>query len=251
MASLFDSTKGLEDIGEIYRRMAANCPNPASTSKRLWELRRATDISPENRSDEVMLEKAVVMLTGKGHMHGWSNQCPTASGIGDSSKDRRRNVDLVHWSAPNRHARLVELKWRRNDPSEAVQQVLGYGAAYVFCRVHRDKLPLRRRPVMDARHISLLVVAPAHYCRAIDLPGCLARARQGLKRFDIGSRIDGLSISLDVLTFPDWFDRLPFANGDDVRANCLRAELTRSGQKIRDAFEELNSVLPDREGTQE
>ena len=27
MASLFDSTKNLEDIGAIYRRMTMNCPN--------------------------------------------------------------------------------------------------------------------------------------------------------------------------------------------------------------------------------
>ena len=184
-------------------------------------------------------------------MRGWFNQCPTASGIGDHSRDRRRNVDLVHWSEANRHARLVELKWRSDHPSEAVQQVLGYGAAYVFCRVHRDRLPLRRGSVMDARHVSLLVVAPARYCRATDLPGCLARARQGLKRFDIGSRIDGLSMSLDVLAFPDWFDQLPFADGADVLASCDDAELTDPGQKIRDAFAELNSVVPDRKGTQE
>ena len=236
MASLFDDTKGLDDIGEIYSRMEANCPNPASTSQRLWELRRATRISAHNPSEETMLEKSVAMLAARGHMDGWFNQCPTASGIGDSSRDKRRNVDLVHWSAPIRHARLVELKWRSNDPSEAVRQVVCYGAAYVFSRMHRDKLPLRDRPVMDARHVSLLVVAPAHYCRATDLPGCLDRARQGLKRFDIGARIDGLSMSLDVLAFPDWFDQLPFANGDSVCAHCDRAELTEAGRKIRDAF---------------
>ena len=199
MASPFDGTKDIEGIGEIYRRMTMNCPNPSSTSKRLWELRRASHIAPHNLSDETMLEKAVVMLAANGHMHGWFNQCPTASGIGDHSRNRHSNVDLVHWSEPTRHARLVELKWRSNHPSEAVQQVLRYGAAYVFCRMHRNQLPLQRASVMDARHVSLLVMAPAHYCRAADLPGCLARARQGLKRFDIGARIDGLSMSLDVL----------------------------------------------------
>ena len=235
MASLFDSTKDLDDIGEIFRRMEANCPSPVSTSRRLWELRQAPSISTHNTSEETMLEKAVAILAARGHMQGWFNQCPTASGIGDSALDRRRNVDLVHWSAPIQHVRLVELKWWSNDPSEAVQQIVGYGAAYVFCRVHRDKLPLRHRPVMDARHVSLSVVAPAHYFRATDFQGCLARARQGLKRFDIGSRIAGLSMSLELHVFPDWFD-LPFANGADVLANCDRTELTEAGRKIRDAF---------------
>ena len=255
MASLFDGTKDLEGIGEIYRRMTMNCPNPSSTSKRLWELRRATHIASHNRSDETMLEKAVVMLAANGHMHGWFNQCPTASGIGDHSRNRHSDVDLVHWSEPTRHARLVELKWQSDYPAKAVQQVLRYGAAYVFCRMHRNQLPLQRRSVMDARHVSLLVAAPALYFRAPrrapDLQGGLARARKDLKRFDVGSRIDGLSISLDVRAFPDWFEELPFADGADVRASCAHGELTDTGQKIRDAFEALHSVFPDPEGTQE
>ena len=151
MASLFDGTKDLEGIGEIYHRMTMNCPNPSSTSKRLWELRRATDMASHNPSDETMLEKAVVMLAANGHLHGWFNQCPTASGIGDPSRNRHSNVDLVRWSESTRHARLVELKWQSNHPAEAVQQVLRYGAAYVFCRMHRNQLPLQRASVMDVR----------------------------------------------------------------------------------------------------
>ena len=117
--------------------------------------------------------------------------------------------------------------------------------------MHRNQLPLQRASVMDARHVSLLVVAPARYCRAPDLQDGLARARKALKRFDIGSRIDGLSMSLDVRAFPDWFEELPFADGADVRASCAHGELTDTGQKIRDAFEALHSVFPDSEGTQE
>ena len=63
-------------------------------------------------------------------MQGWFNQCPTASGISDSPRDRRRNVDLVHWSAPIGHARLIELKWRSDNALDAVRQIVGYGAAY-------------------------------------------------------------------------------------------------------------------------
>ena len=63
-------------------------------------------------------------------------------GIGSSRMDRRRNVDLVYWNAPVRYACLVELKWQSDSASEALRQVIGYGAAYVFGRMHRDKLPL-------------------------------------------------------------------------------------------------------------
>ena len=241
MASLFDGTWGLDDIGEIYRRMEANCPRPASTSKKLWELRRATNISSYNTSEETMLEKAVAILAERGHMQGWFNQCPTASGICDSLADRRRNVDLVSWNERVRYACLVELKWQSDSASDALRQVIGYGAAYVFGRMHRDRLPLQQRPLMDVRHVSLQVMAPARYCRVPDLAGCLDRARQGLRRFDIGARIDGLRMSIDVLALPDWFE-LPFTSGDDVRANCDRTVLTEPGRMIRDAFKAARPV---------
>ena len=98
---------------------------------------------------------------------GGFNQCPTASGIGDSSNNGRSNIDLVRWCEADRHARLVELKWDNKSPVEAVQQILRYAAAYVFCRVHSTWLPLPvpSRPIMDARHVSILVAAPALYCR--------------------------------------------------------------------------------------
>ena len=244
MASLFDGTHGKDDIGEIYRRMEKNCPNPQSRSKRLWEFRRETNIAAHNSSKEIMLERAVVMLAYNENMPGWYNQCPTASGIGDSSRDRHSNVDLVHWSEVDGHARLVELKWWNNSPSEAVQQVLRYGAAYYFCRWHRNKLPVRDRESMHARQVSLQVVAPAPYSNSI-LPDCLARARDKLKKFDIGSRIEGVSMSLDVLAFPEGFDRLPFSNGAEVSASCNRQDLTEEGRAIRDAFNNLISIYPE------
>lgn len=250
-AGLYDGTKGLEDIGEIYRRMTVNCPHPASKSKRLWELRLATYIKSSSPYAETMLEKAVALLAEGGHMRGWFNQCPTASGIGGSSRDRGSRVDLVHWSVPAMQARLVELKWRSSRPSEAVRQALRYGAAYVFCRMHRHRLPLRDASLMDARHVSIEVVAPPRYWRAPDLQGRIARARESLKRFDVGSRIAGLSMSLDVLAFPDWFDQVPFADGAGVLASCSGAELTGPGRMVRDAFGELSSVAPDGEGSRE
>ena len=248
MASLFDGTKGLEDIAEILSRMEANIPHPSSTSQKLWQLRRAIDISSHNRSRETMLEKAVAMMAENGHMPGWFNQCPTASGIGDSSRSRHSNIDLVHWSRPGMRTRLVELKWDSDSPSEAVRQVLRYGAAYLFCRIHRNRLPVWRGSVMDACDISLQVAAPDDYYTDSGLRYCLSRARKNLARFDIGSRIDGLSMSLDVLAFPEWFDRLPFANGEQVRAECGTAELTGSGRKVRDAFDGLASVYPEADG---
>ncbi len=243
MGSLFDSTENLEDIGEIYDRMEANCPNPSSTSERLWEQRHARKIAPHNTGKETLLEKAVAMLAYNDYMPGWFNQCPTASGIGDSARNRHSNVDLVHWDGKNKHARLIELKTGSDDPLSALRQVLGYGAVYIFCRTHKNELPLQGRPLMEARHISLEVVAPSFYYHGnYDLAGVVARMRQSLDKFDVGSRIDGLTMSLNVLAFPANFNELPFKNGEEVRLKCDTDNLTREGRIIRDAFNGLVSV---------
>ena len=126
-----------------------------------------------------------------------------------------------------------------------MRQVLRYGAAYVFCRVHRKHLNVDSRPIMNARQVLLQVVAPARYCTEPGLLDCLSRAREGLKRFEIGSGMEELSMSLDVLAFPDWFDRLPYSDGAEVRAGCDRKELTDTGRQIREAFDNLTSVHPE------
>lgn len=245
MATLFDGTNGTDDIVEILDRMEDNCPHPSSDSRKLWQLRRATSISGHSRQKETMLEKAVAMLASHGHMPGWFNQCPTASGIGDSSRNRRSNVDLVHWRAADERALLVELKWESDSPSRAVQQILRYGAAYFFCRRHRDRLPIRNRRVMSARHVSLRVAAPSHYYADTNLEDCLSRARESVETLNLEPGMRGLSISLDVLVFPEWFDRLPFTNGAEVRMHCDRRRLTDTGCEVVDAFEGLTSVRPD------
>ncbi len=244
MANIFDDTESMEDIGAIYDRLEANCPAPSSTSKKLWKRRHACDISDRNKSSEKILEKAVAMLAHNGYMCGWFNQCPAASGIGDSSRNRHRDVDLVYWDEANRHARLVELKTGSDTPLYALREILRYGAAYVFCRIHKDKLLLQDRPLMEARHVSLEVAAPAFYYQDHhDLAGALARMRKFLDEFDAGSRINGLTMSLDALAFPEYFSELPFGNGEEVKQKCDTQHLTAEGRIICDAFKNLTSIV--------
>ncbi len=56
-------------------------------------------------------------------------------------------------------------------------------------------------------------------------------------------------MSLDALAFPEWFDRVPFGDGAEVRDSCDRQESTETGREIVDAFAGLTSVNPDRKGT--
>lgn len=242
MPTLFDGTWGIDDIVVNLDRMEANCPQPSSKSKHLWELRRATNIASHNRSKETMLERAVAMLADNGHMPGWFNQCPTASGIGDSARDRHSSVDLAHWRASDGRLSLVELKWESDSPSEAVRQILRYGAAYLFCRMHRDRLPIWNRRAISATHVALRIAAPRRYYAGESLRDCLFRARESLAAVPQRTGLSGLSMSLDAFAFPGWFNRLPFTDGAEVRDSCDKRELTERGREIVDAFYGLTSV---------
>ena len=251
MASLFDSTEHMDDIEKIYSQMEANCPNPRSTSKKLWELRHACNIFSHNPYPETMLEYAVAMLAARGHMPGWFNQCPVASGITDSSKSRqdskaankKSNVDLVHWDEANKHARLVELKWESNDPLSALRQILRYGVGYLFCRVHKKELPLQGRPLIDARHVSLEVVTPRGFYNGYNEKDHFERICKDLDEF-AGSKTGGtLSMSLDAFAFPDGF-QIPFKNGGEVKQKCNTPSLTPEGREIRATFNNLTQLWP-------
>lgn len=233
----------MEDIGEIYNRLEANCPNLSSNSKMLWKLRREySRLKDRNKSKEVLLERAVVMLAYNYHMHGWFNQCPTTSGITDSRNNKKSSIDLVHYCESEQKARLVELKWKSNNPIYALKEILRYGAAYVFCRTHNNSLPLQNRRLMEARHISLEVAAPVfYYENHHDLAAVLTRMREFLDNFHVSSLINGLTMSLNVLVFPEDFDKLPFKNGKEVKQKCDTQHLTTEGRIVRDAF---NSLIP-------
>ena len=188
------------------------------------------------------------MLAENGHMPGWFNQCPAASGIGDSARYRHRNVDLVHWCAADSRLSLVELKWDSDTPSKAVRQVLRYGAAYLFCRGNRDRLPVGKQRAISAAHVALRVAAPRRYYACDALRDCLSRARGSLR--SIGAELEtlGLTMTLDALAFPESFDRLPFNDGAEVRDACNKPELTETGRMVVDAVNGLTSVCRDREG---
>lgn len=129
-----------EILEKNYRQVGSN---PKSPSGELWRCKPVPDIGGKNPSREKILEKAVAVLAEKGRMSGWFNQCPVASGINGPSADGNRAVDLVHWSKPKECVHLVELKWKSNTPLYALFEVLEYGLAYIFCRIHRGDLPLQ------------------------------------------------------------------------------------------------------------
>ena len=239
-------------INEMYNTMEINYSRigskPKSISIELWSCRYASYIRDRNPSPEKILEKAVAMLAEKGHMPGWFNQCPVASGVTDPYADPRRAVDLVYWSESNKRARLIELKWKSNTPLYALFEILEYGLAYIFCRAHQKELHLHET-LMNALHVSLEVVAPEPFYidyfnghRYHNLQNIFEQMSKSLDEFS-GSKIHGLSMSLDALAFPADF-QMPFGNGKQVKDRCDTHRLTAEGWQIRDAFNELTPVWP-------
>ena len=100
---------------------------------------------------------------------------------------------------------------------------------------------------MDARHVSLEVVAPhSFYCDHHDKKDFFVRMNQFLNQF-AGSKINGLSMSLNALAFPDdfpdKFDQM-FKDGDDVKTKCNTDQLTPGCKAGRDAFNNLTQLWP-------
>lgn len=214
---------------------------PRSKSNELWRCRPMPNIEGKNPSREKILEKAVAMLAAKGQMPEWFNQCPVASGITDPNADRKRAIDLVNWSKSDRHVRLIELKWESNSPLYALFEVLEYGLAYIFCRIHKKELPLQCPSLMNARHVSLEVIAPcSFYINHHDKNDFFAQMSKSLNKF-ASSKINGLTMSLDALAFPAGF-QIPFKNGKEVEdeGKCD----TDKGRAIFKAFNNLAQVWP-------
>lgn len=242
----------LDFIDEMYSIMDNNYRQigykPESSSS-LWRCRHEVYIRNDNSSKEKILEKSVAILAKKDHMPEWFNQCPVASGITDPSADSKRAVDLVQWCELTKCVRLIELKWESNTPPYALFEILEYGLAYIFCRVHREKLPIQA-PLMNARHVALEVAAPhSFYTKYFEDNEChrfqdmVERGNKSLNKF-VESKISDLSMSLDALAFPEGF-RLPFRNGRDVKQKCRTHRLTEEGKYICDAFANLTSVWPE------
>ena len=249
MPNIFDSTCGIEDPNTIYGILEDHYHgHPISKSQELWKLQRECEISSHNPGRETMLEKAVANLAESCHMPGWFNQCPVASGILGPRSNTKNAVDLVYWSELGKCARLVELKWKSNDPPYALRQILRYGIAYVFCRVHKRELPLQGkyfRPLMDANNIALEVVAPSFFYDGYHEKDRFASVSKSLDQFAQSKTEGKLSMSLNALAFPEEFNQVPFRNGQDVMEKCFTDKLTHEGRRVRNAFAGLTLVWSD------
>ena len=230
----------LDLVEALYSRIAANLADEASSpSNPLWACRRVTSIGDGNPSRETMLERAVANLAENGHMPGWFNQCPVASGLTDSGKDRRRAIDLLHISGTT--ARLIELKWGRVASTRALFQLLEYGLIYMLARQRKHALGLEVRRLMQesVNEIRLEVVGPHSFFAKGHRPDLFGQVDKALRSFAARHTNGAWSMSLSALAFPERFDTVPFASGKAVKGKCAGAILTREARQVCDAFSEL------------
>lgn len=228
-------------IGDLYDRMATNYSGRArSTSKQLWRRRRATDLRDDNRNTETLLEKAVANLAESGHMPGWFNQCPVASGLTDPYADRGRRIDLVHCDGAT--VRFVELKWASDTPAQALFQVLEYGLAFLFAWLRKGEIELGQRYLMRVRQVGLEVVGPREFFGKGQHADLFATMSRALATFATEKTGGEVSMAMRALAFPAEFSRVPFVDGGEVKAKCRGSHLTEEGSEVREAFSAASEV---------
>ena len=136
----------------------------------------------------------------------------------------------------------MELKWASDDPEHALRKILRYGAAYLFCRKHRNRLPLENRPLMDAKHVSLEVAAPAAYYSGRTPHATISRMRTSLAVLLRQRRFEGFTMSVNAFSFPALFHKVPLSKGSDVVRLCTTNPPGKEGLAISEAFEGLSPV---------
>ena len=152
----------------------------SNPSRENWRWKRHPDLSPENKSPEIRLERSIVSVCGD----HWSNQMPTASGLVSAAADKRAAVDLVYREDPSTYS-LIELKVNSDNPLFAAIEILMYGLLFVWSRNNQEGLgyQVQVQPVLAATSVRLSVLAPITYYRDYDLTTLSSTLNSGLVEF--------------------------------------------------------------------
>ena len=175
-------------IDEIHRKIEANwsISNYHKGSEENWRFEKQTNISDENLSPEVKIERAIVNIPEQVWADApyWANQVPTASGLVHPNADRSRKIDLVH-KRGDRAYEFIELKVGSDTPLYAAMEILKYGVLYVFAREREEIFSSAKKghELLRAEKILLKVLAPATYYAEYDLSWLENCIKTGLDKF--------------------------------------------------------------------
>ena len=184
----------------------------SNPSRANWRWKRHADLSAENRSPEIILERSIVRACGD----GWSNQMPTASGLVGPSSDKRAAVDLVYREDPGRYS-LIELKVDSDNPLFAAIEILLYGLLFVWSRDNQEKLgyDLEVQPVLSSRSVTLSVLAPIGYYRDYELTSLNTALNDGLVELGVKK---GVNLGFE-------YCQLGSDYAADSTAECIRSAI--------------------------
>ncbi len=184
-------------IRGMYDRIERNWPGTPCRGDQNWRLIPQLYIDPRNDSAEKRLEKAIA-----GQCAGWVNMVPVCSGVMPSLNEGGRRIDLVRRRAADSWE-FVELKIGDNcdTPLYAALEILGYGLVYLFSRRHAERLGYsRRNPLLAARDVSLVVLAPAEAYRHGSLLFFERQMNHGMRK--LVNADDGVKIDFRFECFP-------------------------------------------------
>ena len=176
-------TKDQNLVDLIFRTVADNYKrgNAASNRNRSQEKWRCQylqwQIAAQNKSPEILLERAIAAACKRTRNKYWANQVPVASGLIPGASDGRRAIDLVRLCG-ERHFELIELKIASDTPLYAAVEIIGYGCIWLLARASPPNV---KSAILDADHVDLRVLAPADYYARYDIADLEAALDRGCR----------------------------------------------------------------------
>lgn len=184
--------------------------NLGSVSKENWRwCAPQTFIGSNNRSPEVILERAIASACLAAGRTDWANQVPIASGVVHAAAERRRAIDLVHMR-DERHFEFIELKIASDTPLFAAFEIISYVGVWLLSKKAGSGKALLEEEKIDAR-----VLAPIAYYAPFELKQIEQKLNDELRAYGehCGTK---LSFAFEVL--PDDFEPLPRYEDDRIFA---------------------------------
>lgn len=195
-------------IQKIRDNLNERDPGKVGKSTENWRDKPQPNISVNNNSKEVRLERAIAEMVIKTKRKDWWNQMPIASGLIHSDKDRRRAIDLVHnYGTDLTSYDFIELKIDSDTPLFAMMETLLYGLVYLVLRKEPDWLPegSRNKPIFMAKKIGLRVLAPSEFYEMSNLSWLEQELTVALSKVIDNERLEG-SLLMEISCY--WSPKL-------------------------------------------
>ncbi|MCX6607168.1 MAG: hypothetical protein NTV52_26785 [Acidobacteria bacterium] len=196
-----------EAVEARWREVNGDSPRRASSQN--WRF----TLNPEIRYDNPSIEKRIAHLAVEGLLgrDQWANQIPVASGVLNSTADKKTAVDLSHRNDAGDFD-LIELKMLTQSGHAlfAAMEVILYGIAYLFARRNARELGYvwGETDLLAAHRVRLIVLAPAAYYGGVPSTGLRSlrsALNKGLAEECARGGTPGLLMEVDFEQFGEGF----------------------------------------------